>query len=765
MLVEPNVENIVKSPFLNSDIIEARSYQLTIAGKIILKNYLVVIPTGMGKTIIAVIDCAKTLEHYPDNAKIIMLAPTKPLVNQHAESFRKLFNPQKITIPESNCVITGSIPASKRKKIFEDPAQRILFYTPQTLNNDLLNKLYDLTKVCLIIFDEAHHATGDYDYVNIANIYAEQNRDGNVLGLTASPGSNKEKINTICANLHIPPTNIEIRTEKDSDTAQYVHNVNIIKIPVEKTPIMNQVVLELNRIHDSKFDLLKMWGFIDIPREKYGSTGMGVLKGIESKIKQLRNINTNAANGISVIYQILLLRYMIKTVEAEGIVHFLDYITSGLDGSSKASLSLKTDPYLIKIKRMLTDVKLTNPNLIIHPKLPELQKLLLKELGKKPDFKAIIFTMYRNVVLELTDMLSKVPNLRPIKFVGQAKRNDKDIGLSQKEQIQILDDFRKGTHNLLIATQVAEEGLDIAECDCVVFYDNVPSEIELIQRMGRTARKQDGTVYFLYTKNSVDEINMYIGMGKKKRMQSNIIKETRKNEHPNLKIIKDKKISDQTPKKKNKQIELIDVEQRNDDKQDPIFNLAIKRVMLNLIKVHQQIDLQQIHLIKPLLKKNNTQKLLMPIIVNKNSKGFRKSLVGTIIKIHIKDLNKESPFLNVFLPFDPAININNKVVVYLINFQNLKDLNIIIKIGNDYSFKIIQSINLIKKHFLSIIFFVNISHTNEIRNNIKAILRDFEEKIKCSIIIYEDSQDIINIVNKIVKYQEEIFNGKIQINQ
>lgn len=761
MLVETNESEMTDSHYLNSKIIEAREYQLSIAKKIILNNYLVVIPTGMGKTIIAVIDCAKTLEHYPDDAKIIMLAPTKPLVNQHAESFRKLFNPSKITIPETNCVITGSTPASKRKKIFEDPAQRILFYTPQTLNNDLLNKLYDLSKVCLIIFDEAHHATGDYDYVNIANIYAEQNRDGNILGLTASPGSSKEKINTICANLHIPPTNIEIRTEKDDDTAQYVHKVNIVKIPVEKTPIMNQVVMELNRVHDSKFDLLKMWGFIDIPKEKYGNTGMGALKGIESKIKQLRNINTNAANGISTIYQILLLRYMIKTVEAEGIVHFLDYITNGLDGSSKASLSLKTDPYLIKIKRMLTDVKLANPNLIIHPKLPELQNLLLKELTKKSDFKAIIFTMYRNVVLELTDVLSKTPNLRPVKFVGQAKRNDKDIGLSQKEQIQILDDFRKGTYNLLIATQVAEEGLDIAECDCVVFYDNVPSEIELIQRMGRTARKQDGTVYFLYTRNSVDEINMYIGMGKKKRMQSNILKETRTKVE---KIgSKGNEILSQTPKKKKKQIELIENNQEQETNQNPIFNSAVIKVISNLIEFHKKIDLQQINLIKSTNSKEASQKILMPIKINKNSEGFRKSLYGTTIKIQIKELNKEYPFSNIFLPFDPAVNINNKVVIYLINYQNLKDLNIIARIGNEFSLKISQSINLIKNQFKSVIFFVEITHKNENRNNIKTTIREFEEKIKCSIVLFEDFQEVINIVNKIVKYQEDIFNGKIQI--
>ena len=90
------------------------------------------------------------------------------------------------------------------------------------------------------------------------------------------------------------------------------------------------------------------------------------------------------------------------------------------------------------------------------------------------------------------------------RFVGQQSKTS-DKGLSQKEQIQLLKDFKEGIYNTLIGTSVAEEGLDIAECDLVVFYDVVPSAIRSIQRRGRTGRKKEGKVYILMAEGTRDE--------------------------------------------------------------------------------------------------------------------------------------------------------------------------------------------------------------------------------------------------------------------
>src|SRR5437879_11855317 len=77
-----------------------------------------------------------------------------------------------------------------------------------------------------------------------------------------------------------------------------------------------------------------------------------------------------------------------------------------------------------------------------------------------------------------------------MRFVGQASRGE-DIGLSQKEQVDILDKFRAGEINVLVATSIGEEGLDIPQVDHVVFYEPVPSEIRQIPPRGRTGRRPE----------------------------------------------------------------------------------------------------------------------------------------------------------------------------------------------------------------------------------------------------------------------------------
>jgi Fanconi anemia group M protein len=101
--------------------------------------------------------------------------------------------------------------------------------------------------------------------------------------------------------------------------------------------------------------------------------------------------------------------------------------------------------------------------------------------------------------------------------VGQATR-EKDKGLTQKKQTAILDDFRSGTFNVLVATQIGEEGLDIVECDVVVFYDTVPSAIRYVQRRGRTGRKGPGEAIILIARGTRDEAYYWISQRRERQM-------------------------------------------------------------------------------------------------------------------------------------------------------------------------------------------------------------------------------------------------------
>lgn len=77
-----------------------------------------------------------------------------------------------------------------------------------------------------------------------------------------------------------------------------------------------------------------------------------------------------------------------------------------------------------------------------------------------------------------------------------------------------MQNFRDGLYQVLVATRVGEEGLDIAEVNQVIFYDNVPSSVRFIQRRGRTGRKDVGKLVVLIAKNTIDETYYWIGKRK-----------------------------------------------------------------------------------------------------------------------------------------------------------------------------------------------------------------------------------------------------------
>ena len=109
------------------------------------------------------------------------------------------------------------------------------------------------------------------------------------------------------------------------------------------------------------------------------------------------------------------------------------------------------------------------------------------------------------------------PAIKAVRFVGQSSRAD-DEGLSQKKQAEILQKFRAGEFNVLIATSVGEEGIDIPATDMVLFYEPVPSEIRSIQRKGRTGRARAGRVVVLMAKGTRDEAYYWISDRKEKTM-------------------------------------------------------------------------------------------------------------------------------------------------------------------------------------------------------------------------------------------------------
>ena len=150
-----------------------------------------------------------------------------------------------------------------------------------------------------------------------------------------------------------------------------------------------------------------------------------------------------------------------------------------------------------------------------HPKVEKTIEIIKNENGK-----IIIFTQFRDTASMISKKINETLNLKSKIFVGQAKK--KFSGLSQKEQKKLLDEFSEGKINVLCATCIGEEGIDIPEVNTVIFYEPVASAIRTIQRTGRTARLMEGKLIILITKKTRDENYYYVSKAKERRMHSAI---------------------------------------------------------------------------------------------------------------------------------------------------------------------------------------------------------------------------------------------------
>jgi len=148
-----------------------------------------------------------------------------------------------------------------------------------------------------------------------------------------------------------------------------------------------------------------------------------------------------------------------------------------------------------------------------------LMSLVSQILSSDGSSKVMVFTQYRDTCDVLVEKLSSVDGARVGKLIGQSNG-----GLRQKEQIEILEEFRNGIRNVIVATSVGEEGLDVASTNAVIFYEPVPSEIRTIQRRGRTGRKNDGEVFVLIAKGTMDEVFEYSSKKKEDQMRSRLEK-------------------------------------------------------------------------------------------------------------------------------------------------------------------------------------------------------------------------------------------------
>ena len=497
----------ISHPLIKPNTILRRDYQVEISRRLLERNTLVVLPTGTGKTVIALLFVADLLLR-DGGAKVVYVAPTRPLVKQQHDFFLKhlLIGGDRIGL------VTGERQPEARRGVW---GRQLVFTTPQAFYNDLLRGYVDACGIRAIIFDEAHHAVGNHPYVKIADLLRLSGAIGGirVVGLTASPGD-RAKMEEIMRNLGLE--DIVVLTKEDRELRRYLPPVKFILAKADADEALKHALSLLYEAANRRIEALSE----AFPEELRGNVRIRSWRDLTySRLVELRDlVDALYADGTidqqvrdrvkAVILELVIVDKLISYLESYGYRPFVKYYEEvagrAAFGRRRAEKSIAADP---QINEAYVLVKKLDEKGAVYPKFELVRRIVSGAEGR-----VIVFVGLRETAHMLRQYLSEHGVACGV-LVGQQREG----GMSQREQVAELERFRSGAYSVLIATQVGEEGLDISECSMVVFYDNPVSSIRRVQRAGRTGRTLPGKIYFLVNPGTRDEQKFWAGLRKERR--------------------------------------------------------------------------------------------------------------------------------------------------------------------------------------------------------------------------------------------------------
>ena len=487
--------NFIEHKLIKPNSIEIREYQTNLANDVKNQNCLIVLPTGLGKTTIAL----QVIVDYMQNGTggVLFLAPTRVLVNQHYE-----FLKENLLIADIG-IVTGEDLLSKRKKKWMNS---VVCATPEITKNDFARNMVSPNQFALVVFDEAHRTVGDYAYSIIAKYF--QNTDTRILAMTATLPSEKEKAKEIVTRLHIK--NLIERSDESPDVKPYIQKTETEWVRVDLTKEMKVIQMCIKLALEERYKELRKNGL-----------RLSDNKSLSQLLNARQFVLTQNRRSAKPLFTAIRITYALNIFEAHGITPFLKFCdrTKEKKGAGIKDL-FEIDP---NFTRAISLAKNQQSNGLEHPKIDRLVDIL-----RDVESKVLIFSSYRDSVNVIHQKLLDM-NISAEILIGKSGKT----GLKQKKQVETVQRFRDGVTKALIATRVGEEGLDISEVNLVIFYDNVPSSIRFIQRKGRTGRKDKGRLIVLIAKNTIDETYYFIGKRKiesAKNMGDKMIKHLEKDE-------------------------------------------------------------------------------------------------------------------------------------------------------------------------------------------------------------------------------------------
>ena len=452
------------------------------------KNYIIVAPTGSGKTLVAALVISDHLQKgiiEDDKRKVVFIVEKRPLAQQQAKQLQDL-------IPATRVVCcTGDDVGNTIKDSLKD--YNIIVCTSGKLFDDIKGGRVSPKSFSLMVFDECHHTRKKSPYAEIMTRYLKLKEKQEILpqviGLTASPGAgdnrNLEKVATIkhlvylCA---LMDATYGIKTVQ-AHKAELEAHTNKPDYTIEKSRDRDSTEPFI-RLVDAEMQFLEKEVGFTCPFERWSQK-------YETQVQQKKFVldqstNADSRNEIRILN---LLRYYGRALDVYMELQYEDAV-SVLDDTGLPSLE-QANPFERRLRGRLDNLLFQLKKLprVDNPHLQKVQQILGEQFSSNPESRVMLFVRTKKHASSIHHWISslsiaKVFGICPCVVVGQ----DTGVtggGMTQAEQEDSFQKFREGRSKLLVVTSIGEEGIDVPACNVVLRYQHVSNEIAKAQTLGR----------------------------------------------------------------------------------------------------------------------------------------------------------------------------------------------------------------------------------------------------------------------------------------
>lgn len=484
--------------------VEARGYQLEAAASALAGSTMVVMPTGFGKS---AVEWMAIAHHLHAGGCVLLLAPTVALLAQH----QRMLLTHLVVDEEDVVMFTGQTAPAKRPDLWS--RGKIILATAQVVRNDATSGAIDLSKLSLVVVDEAHHARGQHAYAQVADLVREMAPSARILGATASPGTSRDAILEVERRLGIERWSVHARD--DAGLAPYAVDLSVASEHLVLPETLLHLIAPLAEEERDLADRLRRQGYLADTGHITAAMLDDAQRKASASIARRDRRGYEAARAVSDLRRLHMVLDLLRCQGMEVAKAFLDRQAAKEGKERKKVGRLLERPAVRQLRESLVQVE------ELHPKPHAVERLLEQRHRENEGTKTVVFTEYRDTVDRLVERLSRSEHLSPIPFVGQSSTGERK-GMTQKEQVAQIDAFRRGDANVLVATSVGEEGLDIPAADLVVFYEPVASAVRAIQRRGRTGRHAEGEVVMLVAEGTRDAHMLRASAARERRMMDHL---------------------------------------------------------------------------------------------------------------------------------------------------------------------------------------------------------------------------------------------------